>query len=240
MWRASWSSTAAASLASKRLLTLLDDLRCALCKTSFILYEDASHVTSEFHLNSRIHDLECHLMFQWDYYLAIRCRLSNRDSDSSTRLALESIEIYIHEIIQLISSTVLQRPVIAALITQAAKGISTNIDISEYLDIVLPAEVRAEEIRAALLFSWAKVIEGAMATSAHNNASIYASVLLLRLYKTVRSTPCFHGALILRALFWAGINLNQILPSGKPPQVELTLSNPMGHLGASIQAPLCC
>ena len=206
--RAFWTTQTAATHPSAEDLELLGDVCGSLQATSFLLYRDITQTNSR----GRLEALEAYLAFYWEYHLAIR-----------SRMPTSGLESCIRDVVQLIHAFSFQNPASAFLITQASRAISVQNNFDDYPDVVLLPEVIFEDIEAAYLYFWSKMLENALDSSVFNSSSIHASIALLRLAKSVSET---RGWIWARhhPLFWTGIGLtSKTCPSGMTPfNSELT------------------
>jgi len=223
--RASWALKEAKVSVSEQELSLLAEMHKILASTSFMFSLLSSFdVTQPTHACMDVETLESYLSMYWDYYLAVRNDIPNRlqDSQSSFGKRVVFIETSIREIFHLIHFFVLQQPTAGLLITQATRHVSTETNFFDYPELVLPTGAKYENVKAAVLFCWAKVLENAMVRSTHsygNLAAVHSSIVLLRLCRSgfFLSPEGWSGYSITRSLFWCGLNLtNQVSPSGKP------------------------
>ena len=213
--RAFWTTYQASSTACVEELELLREIYITLQDTSYILYEDIGPSPDIDHeMRARLDVLESYLTFYWDFYLAIRGQIPDEASETPHMSTLSALETSIRDIVQLIVTFTFQYPASTTLVTQASRTVSPEINFHDYPDIVFPEGMKFEDIKAASLYCWAKVIENALRSSIPNPGSVHASLVLLRLNAVISKRlgwPWARPSL----LFWAGLSLrNSICSSG--------------------------
>ena len=209
--RAYWTSHSAESIVGEDELLVLKEVYATLRVTSFMLYADTNQREYESReLRLRLDTPECYLEFYWDYYLAIRCRSPTLAlSESSGESALLSLETSIRDVIQLIYVVALQQPPSAEIIAQVSRISSITINFQEYPDVVLPGDAGFDHVRAAFMYSWAKVVEIILLASTNNAGRIHSSFCLLRLVNCVIQLNDGWPWRLTHSLFLCGLSLTK-------------------------------
>ena len=218
--RAYWTSHAASAVASAEELNVLQEIYDTFQSTSFMLDTNMSQDEHRSHqLRSRLHSLECYLVFYWDYYLAMRGRTTESPCEDSDESSLMSLETSIRDIVHLIYAFAFQQKPTAALITQVSKTVSHRTNFLDYPDVVLPVDAKFEHIKAAFLYCWAKIIDNVLLSSTVSAGSVLSSLVLLRLAKCVFQSglgqPDGLPWSLTHSIFWSGLSLtHNTCPSG--------------------------
>ena len=160
----------------------------------------------------RMNGLECYLLIYLDTYLALRNFLS-ANGHMLHKSCIESIERSILDIIETLTLLIPQRRGAAQLLTWASGGCRNTLEpvqeplVDEWVD-----KFDYHDVKAALLFAWAKVIQsiicGASAETIHYTAISAARVLYRLSSVGLRKAP-YQGLDISKCLFWSGLILTK-------------------------------
>jgi hypothetical protein len=216
--RAWWVSNEPSPRITQGELDLLLEVHTTLQKVSCMMCPDL-HMQTEVPCGSirgRLNMLECYLTFYFDYYLAIL----HSGPDNQTGL-LAAVETSLRETLEQITLLATQFHCPRALVSQASKNLREfGTRFSASTNIVLSSETQFVDVKLALVYGWARVVENVLAqartvanginpehVAPANIGLVYSSNVLLHLCRLVSPyySKQLSGLSITRALFWSGL-----------------------------------
>jgi len=175
---ASWGTYEPDYQISEDQINKLLDLTAILQKTSPEPFESDGIPESDSEYMERMNGLECYLLIYLDTYLALRTFLSG-NGHITHEPCIESLEWSILDIIERLALLIPQRRGPAQLLTWASSE-CRNLDQERPVEDLVD-KFDYHDMKAALLFAWAKVIQsiiwGSRAAAIHSPAISTARVL---------------------------------------------------------------
>ena len=194
--------------------------------------EDINDLTKE-QRHARLDFLECLLAFYLDYYLALKTYSDISKNSAFITLVGDSLRDVIRQIIRTMRGAVIVRSLLGLVTEDLYLCAAFDIlpTLSEQPNLVLPAEASYDDVKAALLFGWARLLNDFLipvTTEPHDSVCstrVTSSVVLWRLCRMAFANDTFaqhpSGLSLTRALFWIGLSITKReSPFGKTFHVD--------------------
>jgi len=190
----------------------LIDLTATLQRTSPDPFESDGISELESECIERMNGLECYLLVYLDTYLALRTFLP-ANGHILHESCIDSIERSILEIIERLTLLIPQRRGAAQLLAWAGRGCGNSLEpyeeplVDDWVD-----RFDYSDIRGALLFAWAKVIQSILwgFEAARRHYTTISAARVLYHLSLVGARKCPTGGVdISKYLFWSGLILTK-------------------------------